>query len=111
MKRDKFVAEILYPPHLEGGKSFVGACVLNAGQMTAKQRRALAKALPPEADVIHHDDLLRIEIELPAYGKTRRGIKAAARQIFKAIRASMNILADFCPVNSSRQILLVTRRG
>ena len=106
----ELLAEVLHPAHVERGFSIVGACVLNAGKISAKQMRQLSTELP-DADITFDKNGLKIEVELPGGSRSKRDIFAFSREISRAIRRSLGVMSGFCPVESTQQILRVTRAG
>ncbi len=109
--KNKFVASVFVPPIYEGGDSVVGGCILNAGEMKTKKVGLLVDKLPKEARITHGDGVLHIEVDLPHYGKTRRGINTLARRISSAIRRAIGSMPGVIQMDSSQKILAIVRRG
>lgn len=89
----------------------VGAWISHSKIIRVGERKKLQDNLPPNADVTHDQNGLKIEVELPFEFKNQSGARNQGKRIACAIRRAFGIVAGFCIVESEAQIFQVTRRG
>ena len=108
------MAEMFVPPKAEVGQSVVGAwisCIAGRKEIRIHELEKLRAEISDDADVSFPLDGIRIEMPLPISGRSDKSIMATVKTIRSAIQKSFGIVAGLCPVQSSAQIIRVTRAG